>query len=248
MHQWPLAIPAIQMALNSSLKTPTGMTPHQQLYGMELRQPWDLLRQAAQPDKTFSARVDAETAIKFAAMAMKKRYDAQHAPIHFTEGQLVYLRLRTAYDIPANVGLPRKLAQKYAGPFKVLRRVGKPAYHLELPADDARWRRIHPVISVAYLEPAPQGDDPWKRSPEEGEHRPTTDDRFPQDTVYEVEELLNKRVRHARGRQRKDGTRRLITEYLVRWTNRPETEDEWVNVEDLIGCAELIREYDERHA
>lgn len=67
---------------------------------MELRQAWDLVRQASAPDATFSARVDAEAAVKYAAVAMKRRYDPQHQATHFTQGQKVYLKLGEGFDIP----------------------------------------------------------------------------------------------------------------------------------------------------
>ena len=50
------------------------------------------------------------------------------------------------------------------------------------------------------------------------------------DTVYEVESILNHRV--------KDG----INQYLLKWKNYPESEATWENEENL-NCKDLLEEY-----
>ena len=91
-------------------------------------------------------------------MAAKFNYDKRHKPLTLAEGQSAYLRLYKGYNIPRNATITRKLGQQYTGPFKILRKVGRLAYELEFPT---HWR-VHPVVSVAMLEPAP-GLDPFGR-------------------------------------------------------------------------------------
>ena len=75
-------------------------------------------------------------------------------------GDNVYIRLHKGYDIPATAVLGPKYSQQYAGPFKILEKVGRLAYRLKLPA---HWR-IHPVLSVAQLEPClDPAADPFSR-------------------------------------------------------------------------------------
>lgn len=50
-------------------------------------------------------------------------------------------------QIPVNDSVTKKPGQQYAGPFKVLRRVGRLAYELEIPV----YWRIHPVFTVVIL-------------------------------------------------------------------------------------------------
>ena len=100
-----------------------------------------------------------------------------------------------------------KLGQQYVGPFDVVAKVGKQAYRLDLPGHS----RVHPVFSVAQVEPWPHEADPFERP-----LRDEPDSVFVGDTPewksYEVERLLNKHVQRS-GRGGKGET----TKYLVRW-------------------------------
>jgi hypothetical protein len=240
-EHWPISLPYLCMVLNSSVKESTGYTPHQLLYGIELRCPWDLFYQAPlSRDADFTARADAETSLAFAAVSMKKYYDDKHLPKHFDVGDHVYIKLGHGFNIPTNDPLPSKLQQRFAGPYKVLARVGRLAYKLDIPAN----RRVHPVISIAHLEHSPHGNDPWDRQPDDL-HQPTYDPRYPtDDDRYDVEKILAKRTRPARGRPRKDGIRKLVTQYLIRWAGQSAKEDQWVNEEHTVGAEELIKEFE----
>lgn len=165
--------------------------------------------------------------------------------MHFDKDDWVYLKLGSGYDVEANKILPRKLRQRFVGRFKVLERVGSLAYKLDLPSS---WLRkgIHPVVSVAHLEPAPAGDDPWDRQAQDV-HLPTFDPRFPDDTDrYDVEAILAMEERPARGRPRRDGSRRMVKRYLVRWAGQTAKEDEWLTKDDLVGCEELLNEFENK--
>ncbi|KAK4181991.1 hypothetical protein QBC35DRAFT_421463, partial [Podospora australis] len=72
----------------------------------------------------------------FAAAAAKRRYDGKHRDLSFEPGD-----------------------KQRAGPFTVLKKVGRLAYKLDLPESFG----IHPVISVAQLTPSPKGSDPFGR-------------------------------------------------------------------------------------
>ena len=116
-----------------------------------------------------------------------------HKMLRLREGSLVFLRLHHGYKIP---GVHHKYSNQRVGPFKVLEKVGQLAYHLQLPPN----MQIHPVVSVAQLEPAPKGEDPYHHLPpppgpvEE-------DDPHPANLLYEIERFLDK-----------EGER-----YLVKW-------------------------------
>ena len=58
-----------------------------------------------------------------------------------------------------------KLSNQRVGPFIILERIGELAYKLDLPDI---WK-VYPVMSVAMLESAPKGEDPYNRHREEGQ-------------------------------------------------------------------------------
>ena len=121
----------------------------------------------------------------FANIATKLRYDRIYKALRLNEGSLVFLRLYYGYRIP---GVYYKYSNQRVGPFKILEKVGKLVYRLELPSN----MYIYPVISVAQIEPViDPADDPYHRLPlppgpvEE-------EDQNPINPLYEIERFLDK--------------------------------------------------------
>ena len=192
--------------------------------------PTDIDDPLAAIEKYRPTHVDAKDAIAFAAMKMKQYYDSRHTPTFFKEGDYVNLRLHRGYTVPSIQH--KKIDQQFVGPFKILQRVGRLAYRLELPKN----MRIHNVISVAHLERAtPPGDDPYQRPRPQMEHPlPVLVEGQPE---YEIEKLLRRRrVRKGHG---------YSTEYLVRWLGWGPEADTWYNVKDLGNARDLVRAFKE---
>ena len=148
-------------------------------------------------------------------------------------GTNAFLRLHKGYKVP---GVHKKLGQQRIGPFKVLQRVGRLAYKLELPP---RYK-IHPVISVDHLEPAPLGSDPYAR--EVPDHPPAVyvEGDTEEWQSYEIEKLTDKRIRrYGRGKP--------ITEYKVRWKGYGMKFDEWYGEDLLSHAQDLIQDYENQH-
>lgn len=84
----------------------------------------------------------------------------KHNPIFFKSGDLVVLLQHREYNVPGITG-NKNLAQQYAGPSKVLYRIGNLPYILELPPSMAS---MYPVTSVAHLESTQDPEkDPFQR-------------------------------------------------------------------------------------
>ena len=159
-----------------------------------------------------------------AAERMKEHFDrhAQDTPT-FTPGQKVWLDTRNLRFSD----IPKKLADKFAGPYPVVRRVGELAYELKLP----HTMKIHPVFHVSLLHAHKQSTLPGRVPPEpapievEGEEE------------YEVEEIRNSR---RWGRWHK-------LQYLVRWKGWGPENDSWEDAADVEHAAELVEAFHNRH-
>lgn len=178
-------------------------------------------------------REEAESSMAFASALSKARYDLHHKAISdaITAGSMVYLRLHQGYTIPGLAN--KKLSNQRVGPFKVLEAVGssKQAYRLELPP----IMKIHPVASIAQLEPATPGPDPYGRTTDY--HPPPVeeeDDPLREAPHYEVERLLDKRIS------------RNQPQYLVKWKGYGNEHNVWYPLRALDDADELVAEYEAR--
>lgn len=181
---------------------------------------------AAAMDEYRPSHIDAKDAITLAAIKMKEYYDAKHLPQFFDTGNLVNLRLHKGYRVPGITS--KKIGPQLVGPFKIVERIGRLAYRLELPEN----MLIHDVISIAYLEPATDpAMDPYQRR------------RLPAPAVvvdgeeeFEIEKLLQKRrIRRGRG---------WSTQYLVRWLGYGPEFDQWMPEHRLAHAPDLVQEFE----
>ena len=80
---------------------------------------------------------------------MKELADKHHRELHFTEGDMVLVKLHPRRQSTV-VGAPyTKLAKRYYGPFQVIQKLSPVAYKLNLPPTS----RIHPVFHCSLLRP-----------------------------------------------------------------------------------------------
>ena len=153
--KWTESIPHLHTTLNSTPNALTGQSPHKLLYGITLRQPWNLLCPAL--DQDFAICQDAEECLRFAAITMKQHYDAKHKPLVLATGDKAYIQLHKGYSTPLSRKLGHKLGPQQVRLFPILKKVGNLAYKLKLLST----LKLHPVISVAHLEPVPRTPDPY---------------------------------------------------------------------------------------
>ena len=141
---WPSCLPQLQNAFNNS-ETSTGLTLNEVCFGFS---PNFSFSTQNTPLRCFpEARSDVQDAIDLAKMTMKRAYDENHRPLYLKAGDWVNIRLHKGYNIPAVKN--KKLGEQYAGPVQVVKRVGRLAYQLDIPA----YWKVHNVFTVAQLEP-----------------------------------------------------------------------------------------------
>ena len=229
---WPQVLPRVQAIINNTSSFSTGKTLNEVAYDFSPRRPLDLLAALPTPD-ALTARTDAAEAVSFALLNQKVTYDQKHQPLFMKVGEWAMLRLHKGYSIPATAGVTKKLTQQYVGPFRIVEKVGRLAYRLDVPPD---WR-IHPVFSVAQLEPAPPPtEDPFGRP--FPSNPPPVFVKGDTDKIksFEIERLLNKR-------QVKKGKGQAI-KYLVRWKGYGPEWDRWYNIKELDNAAALVDDYE----
>jgi hypothetical protein len=156
---------------------------------------------------------------------MARYYNHHRTPAPtFNPGDRVYLdasNLRTTR--PSS-----KLAHRYLGPYKVLTRVGRNAYQLELPA---AMKALHPVFNVVKLLPAP--DDPIPGRKTETPLPPTLIEDTGEEH-YEVERILDSRLL------------RNKLHFLVKWKGYGYEHNQWVEETDL-NAPELLKDFYQQH-
>ena len=93
----------------------------------------------------------------------------------------------------SNIGPPNQRC----GPFNILKKIGTLAYELDLPPTMG----IHPVTSVASLEPAPKGKDPYDRRKNDEQPAVLDNDTEGTGDRFVIELLLDRRERRPKGRE-----------------------------------------------
>ncbi|KAI3744698.1 hypothetical protein L1987_57788 [Smallanthus sonchifolius] len=130
------------------------MAPFEALYGRKCRSPicWNEIGEAQitgpeliqeTTDKIFLIRDN----IRVARSRQKSYADKRRKPLEFQVGDMVLLKVSPWKGV-VRFGKKGKLAPRYVGPFKILERVGKVAYKLDLPSE---LINVHPTFHVSNL-------------------------------------------------------------------------------------------------
>ncbi|GKB25633.1 putative reverse transcriptase domain-containing protein [Tanacetum coccineum] len=144
-----------------------------------------------------------------AAQDRQKSYaDRKQKPMEFEVGDRVMLKVSPWKGV-VRFGKRGKLNPRYVGPFKVLAKVGKVAYKLELPQE---LSRVHHTFHVSNLKKC-YADEPLVM-PLEGIH---VDDKL--QFVEEPVEIMEREIKHLK--------RSRIPLVKVRWNSRRGPEFTW---------------------
>ena len=151
---WDDHLPLIEFAYNNSFHSSIGMAPFEALYGRKCRSPigWFEVGEAAVsgPDSVFEAMEKVKLIrerLKTAQSRQKSYADVRRRDLEFEVGDLVYLKISPMRGVK-RFGKKGKLSPRYVGPYKILSRVGKVAYEVELPSE---LSSVHPIFHVSML-------------------------------------------------------------------------------------------------
>uniref|UniRef100_A0A2N9H589 Tf2-1-like SH3-like domain-containing protein n=1 Tax=Fagus sylvatica TaxID=28930 RepID=A0A2N9H589_FAGSY len=153
--QWVCWLAWAEFCYNTSWHSTIKRTPFEVVYG---REPPSLLtyisgtakvvvveQELLQRDQVLQ---ELKQNIKTSQNRMKQVYDRRHREKDYAVGDWVYLRLQPYRQTSISLRKNLKLAPRYYGPFKILRRIGAVAYKLDLPAEsknspsDATWENL----------------------------------------------------------------------------------------------------------
>ena len=151
--------------------------------------------------------------------------------MHFQVGDRVLLSSENITPDNQRGRPSRKLAPRFIGPYTIVEKIGSVAYRLKLPAN----LRIHPTFHVSRLRlyKDPLSFDPNRKVPPHPE--PDIIDGEPE---WEVEQILDKRLRGPRNRRR--------TEYLVKWVGYSDEHNSWEPESNLEHSQDIIRDFESR--
>ncbi|KAJ9546782.1 hypothetical protein OSB04_019325 [Centaurea solstitialis] len=132
---WDTYLPLAEFSYNNSYHASIGMPPYEMLYGRRCRTP-----------TTESIELIRER-LKTAQSRQKSYADKRRSDLEFSVGDDVLLKVSPWKGV-IRFRKRGKLGPRFIGPFKVIARVGKVAYRLELPPE---LSQIHNTFHVSQL-------------------------------------------------------------------------------------------------
>ncbi|GJY99348.1 putative reverse transcriptase domain-containing protein [Tanacetum coccineum] len=217
---WVKHLPLAEFSYNNSYHASIKAAPYEALYGRKCRSPvcWaevgeaqltgpELIQETTEKIVLIKQRMQA-------AQDRQKSYaDQKRKPMEFEVGDRVMLKVSPWKGV-VRFGKRGKLNPRYVGPFKVLAKVGKVAYKLELPQE---LSRVHHTFHVSNLKKC-YADEPLVM-PLEGIH---VDDKL--QFVEEPVEIMEREIKRLKRSQ--------IPLVKVRWNSSRGPEFTWER-EDL---------------
>ncbi|KAI3814287.1 hypothetical protein L1987_19038 [Smallanthus sonchifolius] len=151
---WDLHLPLVEFSYNNCYHTSIDMAPFESLYGRKCRSPicWTEIGEAQitgpeliqeTSDKTMLIRNN----LQVARSRQKSYAEKCQKPLEFQVGDLVLLKVSPWKGV-VHFGKKGKLAPRFVGPFKILERIGKVAFKLELPEG---LSNVLPIFHVSNL-------------------------------------------------------------------------------------------------
>ncbi|KAI3754401.1 hypothetical protein L1987_54184 [Smallanthus sonchifolius] len=212
---WDSHLSVIEFSYNNSYHTCISMAPFEALYGRKCRSPicWNEIGEAqiTGPEliqETSDKIIQIRDNIRVSRIRQKSYADKRRKPLEFQVGDLVLLKVSPWKGV-IRFRKKGKLAPRNVGTFKILERIGKVAYKLELPAS---LSNVHPTFHMSNLK---------KCLANENLHIPLDDVRI-DETMHFVERPVE-----IMGREIKQLKRSRIPIIKIRWESKRGPEFTW---------------------
>ena len=229
---WDDLLPLAEFAINNSINVATGSTPFLMNYGQSPITPASMpIMQNNSGAQKFMANWESQVKkakhlMKMAQARQSKYFNQKVTEQEFEPGTLVMLSTINLRQKGQSNERTKKLGPKFVGPFKILERVGKVSYRLEIPKV---WK-IHDVFHICLLK----------------EYH--TDERYAKAAPHYdvVDKCIHFHIQAIVGEKLDKKGRKL---YLVKWTGYDD--ETWEPEENLIAdspeyARKKIREYVKR--
>jgi len=220
-----------EFSYNNKIQSSTGHSPFYVNYGRHPYKGTNLKKEVKSQSATEFAeemsKIWEETtaALHLASEQMKTYYDCKrNATQDYKPGDKVWLE---GYNITTDRP-SKKLDDKRYGPFKVIKKIGKAAYKLELPKT---WKSIWPVINKIFLTPYIAPIYPSQKQP--AQPPPEIVDEYEE---YEVEGIMDSRLSQGR------------LQYLVKWKGYPKRHEwTWEPLRNLTHVDQAVDDFHKSH-
>ena len=174
-------------------------------------------------------RIEMTNVIIFAQMNVKHHYDRKHQSLFMKKNEYALIRLHHEYQISINDILNKKYDQQYVDFFKILKKIDRLTYRLDL---SAHWR-INLVFFVTQLKIASIESNLYQRSRFIHFDSMFVENDTKRVKFYEIDFLINKRE-----------IARRESEYLIRWKEYESAYNEWRNISKFEDVMNLIKDYE----
>ena len=149
------------------------------------------------------------------------------------ENDYVFIKFHHDYDISFTIVFESKYNQQYVKSFRILKRVDKLTYRLDL---FNHWR-IYSILFIAQLKSCfDSTTNFFNRSRSNYSNFVFVEKDIERVKFYEIEKLINKRQ-----------TKRRESKYLMRWKNYESKHDDWKNLSKLKDVERLVQKYEDVH-
>jgi hypothetical protein len=228
---WDSLLPCAEFAYNSSKHSSISMSPFECDIGFLPSTFWSWTDRKSVRNESALLLVDklkqvgefVKSSLKESNARMKYYSDKKRVNVEFELYDLVLVD-RTRFSIDAFKEFKQtKFLPKYVGPFKIIEKIGRLAYRLEIP----NRSRAHNVFHVVNLKKYIESESTRKKI------------TFPDPEIvkgyeeFEVEKILDCK------------TTRRKKFYLVQWKGYPLHDATWEPLENLKNASDLLRDYED---